>query len=217
MNTGAETAPTLCLDHRMILEPNGALRLMPASYYDSLDWNELRIWCHHNARYGLPTVELVEWLKERIGGRSVLEIGAGSGDLCHHLGIRGVDNHQQTWPDVAIHYALNGQPAIKYGPWVQNHDAVKAVKMFKPKVVIGSWITHWIDPDKPMPAGGGNMYGVKEAQILELVDEYIMIGNLEVHKAKPIRSLPHEELSLPFVKSRAHNPQLDRIFIWTKS
>lgn len=201
----------------MILEPNGALRLMPASYYDSLDWNDLRIWCHYNARYGLPTVELIQWLRDRIGDRPAMEIGAGSGDLCHHLGIRGVDNHQQTWPHVMLYYAATKQPTIKYGPWVQNHDALKAVKMFKPKVVIGSWITHWIDPDKPPPPGGGNMHGVKEDQLLDLVDEYIMIGNLETHGSKPIMSLPHTELQLPFVKSRASNPDLDRIFIWSRT
>lgn len=217
MTTGAEIAKTLCQDRRMMLEPNGAIRLMPAAYYDSIDWQSFRIWCHYQARYGIPTIELIDWLKNCIGDRPTIEIGAGSGDLCHHLGIRGVDNHNQTWPDVALYYAATGQPTIKYAPWVQNYDALKAVKMFKPSVVVGSWITHWIDPDKPIPPGGGNMYGVKEDEMLKLVDTYIMIGNLEVHKSKPIMALPHEELELPFVKSRAHKPKLDRIFIWERT
>lgn len=198
----------------MILEPNGALKLMPSSYYASLNWNELRVWCHHYARYGLPTKELIQWLRGRIGDRPAMEIGAGSGDLCYHLGIRGIDNHQQTWPDVAAYYAATRQPTIKYAPWVQNHDALKAVTMFKPKVVIGSWITHLFDPANP--EAHGNMYGVDEGSLIKQVDEYIMIGNTAIHGDKPIMKLPHQELQLPFVKSRAHDPSLDRVFIWTK-
>lgn len=200
----------------MILEPNGALKLLPASYYDILDWDELRIWCHHNARYGLPTVELVAWLKDYIGDRRAIEIGAGSGDLCYHLGIKGTDNYQQTWPDVVIHYAAMGQPLIKYGSWVENRNAMVAVQKYRPSVVIGSWITHWIDPNLPPPPGGGNMYGVKENELLKLVDTYIMIGNLDIHQHKPILKLAHEEHQFSFVKSRASRPQLDRIFIWKR-
>lgn len=198
----------------MQLEPNGALKLMPAEYYDSLDWMELRTWCHFQARYGLPTVELIAWLKDYIGDRKAIEIGAGSGDLCHHLGIVGTDNFQQTWPQVAMYYAIGGQPTIAYGSWVEKIDAIAAAKKYKPDIIIGSWITHWIDPDKAMPVGGGNMFGVKEDELLKLVDTYIMIGNLDIHAHKPILELPHETLEFSFVKSRAQKRELNRIFIW---
>lgn len=200
----------------MILEPTGALKLMPYSYYEGLDWVQLRLWCHHNARYGLPTIELVEWLKDYIGDRKAIEIGAGSGDLCHHLDIPGTDNYQQTWPDVRMFYAISGQPTIIYGTWVENIAALDAVKKYKPDIVIGSWITHWVDPDKAVGIGGGNMYGVKEDELLDYGVTYIMIGNLAIHGHKPILRLPHEELQFPFVKSRAHKRELDRIFIWSK-
>lgn len=197
----------------MFLE-NGAIKLLPAEFYDRADWTALRLWCHKNARYGLPTIELVDWLKKQIGNRKAIEIGAGSGDLCRHLGIIGTDNHMQEWPDVRLYYAATGQPVVKYGAWVERLDALEAVEKHKPDVVIGSWITHWIDPDLPVPPGGGNMYGVKEDEMLKLVDTYIMIGNLETHKAKPILNLPHEEFDFPWIKSRAKERNLNRIFVW---
>ncbi len=193
------------------------MKLLQTVVWDCIDVMTMRLFGHQYARYGFPTVELIAWLKEIIGDRKAIEIGAGSGDLCYHLGILGTDNYQQTWPDVQLHYAATGQPTIKYGPWVERLEALDAVRRHKPNVVIGSWITHWIDPDKPMPPGGGNMYGLKEDELLELVDTYIMIGNLRVHQHKPILKLPHQELTLPFVKSRATYPDLDRVFIWSKT
>lgn len=199
----------------MILESNGAIRLQPTSYYERVDWIKLRLWCHEYARYGLPTVELVQWLKSFIGDRKAIEIGAGSGDLCFHLGIKGVDNKQQTWPEVQMAYVAMGQPTIKYGAWVETSDAVDAVRKHKPDIVIGSWITHWFDPRDP--DAGGNMFGIKEQDILSLADTYIMIGNLSIHGKKPILKIPHREWQFDFVKSRAMRPTLDRIFIWSKN
>lgn len=204
------------MDEFGLLDERGALRLMPAAWYDQQDRHSLRVWCHYNARYGLPTVELVDWLKTRIAGRKSIEIGAGAGDLCYHIGNVGVDNHQQEWPDVKAYYAALQQPTIKYPSWVIEADALEAVNRIRPSVVIGSWVTHWIDPEIPAPAGGGNMYGVKEPEILSLVDEYIVIGNLAIHSHKPIMKLPHEELELPFIRSRAARPELDRVFVWQK-
>lgn len=196
------------------LEPCGAVTLLPAAAYRDMPWEPFRLWCHYNARYGLPTVELVDWLKAEIGERSAIEIGAGAGDLCHHLGIPGYDNYQQEWADVAAYYRAMGQPTIRYGAWVKRRDALIAVQGVKPSVCIGSWVTNWIDPNKPPPPGGGNMYGVKEDEILRLVDAYILIGNLATHSAKPIMRLPHEEHKLDFLVSRAAEPELDRVFIW---
>lgn len=196
------------------LTPDGAISLLQTADYDAMDWVQLRLWCHHNARYGLPTLELIDWLHSQIGNRKAIEIGAGSGDLCYHLDVPGFDNHQQEWPEVKAIYDLARQPTIRYGGWVERMDALDAVRGYKPEIVIGSWITHWVDPALPVPNGVGNMYGVKEDELLRLVDTYIMIGNLAIHEHKPILKLPHEEYQLPFVKSRASRPELDRVFVW---
>jgi len=199
-----------------LLDANGQLKLLPAGAYDAIDQESLQIWCHHFARYGLPTLELVEWLKERIGDRAAIEIGAGAGDLAYHLGIPATDNRMQEWPEIRFHYTMTGQPVIQYPPFVQTLDALDAVKTHQPEVVIASWVTEWIDPDLPPPESGGNVWGVKEDEILAAGCEYILIGNVAVHGRKKIMALPHQEFALPFLRSRANHPKLDRIWRWNK-
>jgi len=46
-----------------LLEENLKLKLLPASHYDAIPFQELRMFCHYQARYLLPTVELIEFLK----------------------------------------------------------------------------------------------------------------------------------------------------------
>jgi hypothetical protein len=143
-----------------------------------------------------------------------LEIGSGHGDLAHHLDIRGTDNWCQTFPDVKEFYRVTDQPTIEYPQWVEKIDGLKAVWKHKPQVVLGFWVTHWINPRKNIPEGGGNMYGVEEDRLLKTDVTYCMIGNLETHGYKPILKRPHEEIRLPFLRSRALHPELDRVFIW---
>jgi len=193
----------------------GMLPLLPAAFYDSFPQDSLWLWCHTNARYGLPTVELVEWLQEKIAGRKAIEVGAGSGDLAHHLGIQPTDNRMQEWPHIRAHYAGLRQPVIQYGDRVASYDALDAVDFYKPEVVIASWVTEWIDPFLPPPPHGGNAWGVKEDRIVAQCD-YILIGNAAVHGKKKIMEMPHEEHALPFLRSRAFDQSLDRMWIWRK-
>jgi hypothetical protein len=197
-----------------LLEENGRLKLLPATFYDTISRDALRLWCHRYARYGLPTVELVEWLQKRLHGRFAIEIGAGSGDLACRLGIPATDNRMQEWPGIQLHYQMTGQPTIQYPDFVQNLDALAAIAEHQPDVVVASWVTEWIDPNLPPPSGGGNIWGVKEDEILATGCTYILIGNLAVHGSKKIMALPHQELELPFLRSRAMHPKLDRIWIW---
>ena len=197
-----------------LLREDGVMKLLHAEELDRFPRDDLRVWAHLHGRYGLPTVELVTWLKNFIGSRKAIEIGSGAGDLCAHLGITGTDNWQQTWPDVRARYALMRQPVIRYPDFVEKYDAVEAVRVHRPDVVVGSWITSWIDPNLPVPPGGGNVYGVKEDVLLDQGVTYVLIGNLATHGQKPILSLPHEEHALPFIRSRALKPELDRVFIW---
>jgi hypothetical protein len=177
-----------------------------------IDQHDLRIFCHKHARYLIVTKELVEYLKTVIGGRSAIEIGAGSGDLGFHLGIHMTDNYCQTWPDVVSFYQSTQQPTVNYGSDVERLDAVDAVKKYKPKVVVGAWVTQWIDPDLP-PESPGSIYGIKEDEILDLVDTYIVIGAEGIHKEKKILKYPHKVIDAPFVRSRRTD---NKIWIWNK-
>lgn len=197
-----------------LMGPDNIIKLLSATDYDKIDHDDLRVWCHVHARYGLPTIELIDWLKTYIDGRTAIEIGSGSGDLAHHLGIRGTDDKTQDKPDVVLYYRLIRQPTIKYPSWVEKLDALDAIKQYRPQVVVASWVTHWIDPDQDVPVGGGSVYGVHEDQIVESGATYIFIGNMAVHRHKPILKLPHQELRLPFLRSRAADPSLDRVLLW---
>jgi hypothetical protein len=189
------------------------IRLLSAKEWDKIPWDTLRAFLHFTARYGLPTQELIAWLKEKIGNRSALEIGAGAGDLGYHLGIPMTDDHQQQDnPLVADYYKKMSQPPIVYGKDVEKIDALAAVEKYEPEVVIGCWITHYIDPDLPPPPGGGNIWGVREREIVQLAD-YILIGTPTVHRYKKIMDLPHKEINAPFARSR--NP-INKIWVWKK-
>jgi hypothetical protein len=200
---------------------------MSADDVDLFDRTELRLWCHHNARYGLPTKELVEWLREYIGGREAIEIGSGAGDLAYHLGIKATDNKMQDDPtktllgptgqmvSVKEFYQMTGQPTIKYPDWVEKIEALDAVDKYKPQVVVAQWVTHWIDPNKPVPPGGGNVFGIKEDELLAKGVTYIMIGNRKIHGGKPILKLPHKEYQFSFLRSR-RNDSDDVVYIWEK-
>ena len=197
-----------------LLTPEGQLKLLPAQAYDAFSLDVLQVWCHLNARYGLPTLELVEWLRKRLAGRVAIEIGAGAGDLAYYLGIPATDNRMQEWPEIRFHYKLTGQPTIQYPDFVQSLDALDAVAKYQPDVVIASWVTEWIDPNLPPPEAGGNAWGVKEDQIVATGREYILIGNIKIHGHKKIMALPHQEFALPFLRSRTAYPKLDRVWIW---
>jgi len=197
-----------------LLDADRRLKLLSAEEYDRIPAPNLRLWCHTYARYGLPTVELVQWLRGIIAGRKAIEIGSGSGDLAHYLGIPATDNRMQEWPVIKFHYLITGQPVIQYPDSVRNLDAVEAVEHYRPQVVVASWVTEWIDPNLPPPPGGGNAWGVKEDKILASGCTYILIGNQKVHGGKKIMALEHREYALPFLRSRATFPQLDRVWIW---
>jgi len=197
-----------------LLDENGHLKLLTASDYDRIPRESLRLWCHKNARYGLPTAELVDWLKEFINGRSAIEIGCGAGDLAHFLGIPATDSKIQAEPAVAALYRGMGQPPVVYPDWVEKIEAVEAVRKYKPQVVVAQWVTHWIDPNLPPPPGGGCMFGPKEDEILAEGVTYVMIGNRRIHGAKPILKYGHKEFQFPFIRSRASFPEDDIIYVW---
>ncbi len=197
-----------------LLMDNGKMKLLPAEAYKKLKWEDFRTFCHFNGRYGIPTVELVEFIKKVIDGRDAIEIGSGAGDLGYHLGIRMTDSKIQQDPCVALQYQAMGQPVIKYPDDVEKIDALYAVKKYRPKVVVSSWITPYSPKQRKYNT---SPHGVREPEILARVSTLIIVGNLDIHGDKPILKSPHRKLSYPWIVSRAKNPENNRIFIWTRS
>lgn len=198
-----------------VMGPEGRLRILPASYWAGTTVEERAVFGNRHGLYGLPTIELVEHLTELIGGRSALEIGAGSGVLAQALGIRATDSHQLAQPKYAKIYASARQPVAPYGPNVEKLNANRAVRRYRPQVVIGCWVTHIYD--KRRHFAGGNVEGIDEPRLLELVDTYIHIGNEEVHKDKPIWPLPHTISYPDYVYSRAFNGTREFVASWPRT
>lgn len=200
------------ISKELLLE-NGKLKLLSSEDYGKYKWENVRFFCHQYARYGLPTIECVEYIKGLIGEREAIEIGSGHGDLGYHLGIRMTDSKIQNNPIVKKSYQDMRQPVIEYPDDVEEIDALDAVRKYKPQVVVASWIT----PYSPVETTfGSNPFGVKEAEILGLVETFIIVGNLDTHWDKPIRKHEHEVIKASWLWSRGKKPKNNVIFVWDK-
>ena len=198
----------------VIDQATGCLKVMPASYYQATTIDDRAVLGARHAFYGLPTTELIEWIKSVIGDRSAIEIGSGNGVLAQALGIPGTDSHMQERPDIVAVYTATGQRLIKYGATVENLDYAEAIKKHKPQVVVASWVTHRYRADRH--DSGGNMYGVVEEDVIDSCETYIFIGNSTVHKGKSIWTRPHTLLKPDWLFSRAHNGSPEFLAVWNR-
>ena len=191
---------------------------VPSEFVAQLPPVALRTFCHYKAIYGIVTLELISYLRELIGDDKAIEIGSGVGTLGKALGIKCTDNYCQTFADVKASYLAMQQPVINYGSHVERMDANKAVRKYRPKVVIGSWITHKYNPLRHEM--GGNMYGPNEHQFFKMgVERYIMLGNEKIHGKKPLYNDPDyhtQRIATPYYFSRAKYPLDNYIYITTK-
>lgn len=197
-----------------VLDSQGRIKVVPASVYASTTKEERAMFGVRHACYGFLTVELIDFLKDYIGGRSAIEIGSGHGRLADALGIPATDSHQQTTPEVRAYYDALRQPTVRYGANVEKLDAMQAIAKHRPSVVVASWVTHRYDPNRH--EAGGNQDGVTEEDVISACDAYVLIGNERVHAGKSIWSLPHEKHTPSWLYSRAVNGSADFIAIWPK-
>lgn len=202
------------LDQLFLDSKTRLLTVPSAKLYSVIPADHLRLWCHHHGFYGLPTIELVNWLREQIAGRSAIEIGSGNGALGRALGIPITDSRLQERADIKAHYESIGQPTIKYPDDIQAFEALEAIRHFKPQVVIASWVTQVYREETHEL--GGNQYGIDEDVLLQQVPLYIHIGNIKTHSGKRILKLPHETYSFPWLYGRGEKSQ-DVIYVWRQS
>jgi len=199
------------------LDQDGHIKLLPAIEFQSVPLDHLRLWCHSTARYGIPTLELVQWLKNRIGTLKALEIGAGNADLGYHLGITMTDSYVQRKAEVKLLYELTGQVPTQPLPEVLKLHAMDAIKKFKPQVVIASWITRkFIQGKDTEGVSEASIYGPIEEKILENCQCYIHIGNYNIHRGKTILNRRHSGFTFPWLVSRAKDQQQNVIHVWER-
>jgi len=184
----------------VLLGADGRMRLLSAAELREYPHEDLLAWAVRHARYLLVSRELVEFLLQLVGSdpESALEIAAGQGDLGYHLGIRMTDAAYQTRPHVRADYARLRQAVTDPPPDVERLDAATAVRRYRPRVLIGSWVT-----DR-----------VNEEALLARVETYVHIGNDGPHSHKSILSRPHEVIRAPWLFSRGIDPEGNSIRIW---
>jgi len=194
----------------LLLDDKGFCRVLPARVVNEIDRNSFRLWCGQNAIYLYPTQELIAYLTDFIAGRSAIEVGAGNGHLGNALGIPMTDSGMQTRPDIIAQYQAMGQACTCPPEKVEIIDAVDAVHKYHPQVVVASWLTHKWEPGMST----GNMYGPDESKIIEMVENYVHIGNDSIHWEKPTWSQPHLKSYHSWIVSRAGAKEQDHIAIW---
>jgi hypothetical protein len=197
----------------LVFDAEGRMRVLPASFWQDTTVDERAVFGTRSGIYGFPTLELVERLRELIGARSAIEIGAGHGVLAEALGIVATDSFQQRDPKYRLVYELSQQAIVPYGASVVEMHASRAVRHYKPQAVVGCWVTHKYDPKQP--ERGGNEVGIDEPDILQHCESYIVVGNEEVHKHKVIWIRPHTIEYPPYLFSRATNGSRDFIAVFS--
>lgn len=196
-----------------VLDPGtGRMRVLPASYWASTTVDERALFGHSHGIYLFPTVELVERLKLIIAGRRAIEIGAGNGVLAEALDIPATDSFQQVKEPWKSIYEAIRHPLAPYGPNVIDMHASRAVRHYKPDVVIGAWVTHKYDPQRHEL--GGNMVGVDQPDILRNCQLLVLVGNEVTHELNPLWERQHEIEYPDYVWSRAHNGSREFIASW---
>lgn len=194
-------------------DENGAYRLHRAEDILRIAAEDIAVWCHKKAIYGLPTQELVSFLRNEIGDKKAIEIGAGHGYLGESLGIIQTDSYLQLKPKIKAQYKIMGQPIINYPSRVREYEATEAIKRFNPDIVIGMWITQR-SKDAAIPQS--SPYGINEKSIIKKVDKYIMIGCESQHNMKLIREYPHQVIKADWILSRALDRESNVIYIWDR-
>jgi hypothetical protein len=195
-----------------VLDDQGVLKIMPASYYASTSNISRGMLGGKYGHYVLPTIELVEFLRSYIGDRSAIEIGSGNGVLAQALDIPATDSYLHDDESIRKYYKALGQVSTPYGRFVERIDGVSAAIKYKPDVIIGAWVTHRWDST----THDGNYWGVDEDKLLDFCSEYIFIGNEKVHANKPLWKHPTKlaKETPPWLFSRAVNGSPDFIVSW---
>ena len=196
---------------KQVFDLDGKLKVMPYSFYKEIDENSIKFLMWKHGVYVIPTQELIDWLKANIKGFAI-EIGAGIGTIGRSLHIPITDSRMQDLPHVKFQYNMSGQPTIKYPDDIEKLDASEAILKYKPKTVIGCFITHKFNSI----TNNGNALGVNEELLLQKVDRYINVGNLFTHKDKPILKKLPTEYYFEWLITRSNDQSLNRIWIYDK-
>lgn len=202
--------------YHKVFDPDGKVRVLPYSEYADVPPDSLAILGNTCGLWCFPTVELIDFLREEIGGLKAIEIGAGNGAISRALGITATDSRaHKSHPNLKEMYSHGVYGPPPYQDDVHVYEALAAVRRFKPAVVVASWCTHKYNHKEHWRSGFED--GVDEGKLLERVRKYIFIGSDHPdgpHVRKPILKLPHRTIKAPWILSRTQYPDSNVIWIW---
>lgn len=201
-----------------ILLKDGELQVLSAEDLRKIEYIDLKLWCHKNGIYGIPSKELIEIIKPHLVENKSIEVGGGCGVFGRALDIPSTDSMIQATPEMQAYYAAFGQPVVAYGKNVIGLEASDAIDSYEPEVVFGSWVTQYVAPDKPLPVGGGSVYGLRESEFLPKIKKYIVYGNDSNHGQKEIfknKNFKVERIYNDAFFSRASYPKSNCLYIIT--
>jgi hypothetical protein len=201
---------------KILLDEKGELKIVSYEELKNVPQSDISQFCVKYGVYNIPTLEMIDFLKEQIGDKekTTIEIGAGNGVLAKTLGITATDSRQQDLPEVRTVYILSGQTPVKYGDNIHKCSAIESIKLYKPNIVLGAWVTHKYNAREHWR--GGNRDGIDESIVIKKVKKYIFIGNENTHKNKPILNIPHQTIHADWLVSSSMNKDKNVIWIWEK-
>ncbi len=209
---------------KALLGPNGQPQVVDTNVLRQFTDNQRALFCHKRAIYQLATSELIAFLTAFVRAGKAIEIGAGEGTVGRALAITLTDSRVQETPEIVAKYKALGQPAVTYPADIVKMTAAEAVAHYKPKVVVGCWVTQLLKED-PFLTPRGSLYGVDEVRMMTTgfgghrPDLYIMVGNLSTHGDKEMlndKRLHVETLTAPWLYSRSLNTAGNVIYIVRK-
>jgi hypothetical protein len=187
-------------------------RMVSRTLYEDQDPLHIAAWANKRGFYSLPTIELGEFIREWIGGRSAHEIGAGHSAMARYLGIYHSDPRYQDkkgWANSAAQAA--NLPTAYVPAYVANKNADQVLCSYKPKVILAQWVT---------PKGTTshtNFYGPDYPALMEQVETLIFVGNQSVHPyIREALGTPAIEMKGTHIVSRAMKPEENVVWVWGK-
>lgn len=205
------------MNDQLLFQQPSLPRPLPCARYRKWGTPALKAWCYINKLYGLPTLELLEWLSFRLRGYppgDILEIGAGRSNIGSCISVRQTDQYTYDIPEARGFYDSMNQKPPRPEPEVEKLEALEAVEKYKPRVVIASWVSQWLDPEDPNPRGHGSIFGVKKDELLKQpsVELYIQVSNTLVHGAESVSR--SASIVRPGGLASRGEPGKDAIFVW---
>jgi hypothetical protein len=199
----------------MLLDGDRLPKPVPYSSLVSVPITHIQQWANTKGVYTIPTVELIEWLRERTTGKKCIEICAGHGSIARHLGIVATDSYMQTTPEMVAYYRSIRQHPIQPPADVYKFEANEAVDQLRPELVLASFATQkYKEGDEVPPRVGSSIYGVDEEAMLGKIQTYVFVGNDETHADKRILKIPHETFRFPWLLTRSKNQEQNHIKVW---